>query len=102
MNARHLPSRLTAGAALLLGHASVLWGLGIAPVYFAGFVLLMTQPIDGVRLGYEWPLIGVALGASGLVLTQFADEMPSRSPAFGLVLNLIGLAFAVALRSLIG
>lgn len=98
MNARHLPFRLTNGAALLLGHGSVLWGLGVAFGYLIGFVMLVTQPVHPLGLPYEIPAIGLGMAISGVLLARLGGEEATRSPWFGLALNSLALALAVALR----
>lgn len=102
MNARHLPFRLTNGAALLLGHASVLWGVGVALTYPIGFVMLAAQPVAGLGLPTEIPLIGLAMALSGVVVARLGGEDATRSPWFGLVLNALALTCAVALPYILG
>lgn len=91
-NTRVRASRLLEGLALLLGHASVLWGVGVAFVYVASLVVLVSQGTRGTQLPATWPAIGLAVAFASNLVGWAGGEGPPRSAWIGGLLNLLGLA----------
>lgn len=88
---------------LILGHASVLLGLMLALGWAFAFVLIVPQKAGGwavgpqVGLPIEPPLVGLALGCTGLMLARHYHQPVARFSVAGLVLNAIPFVLAAIL-----
>jgi hypothetical protein len=87
--------------ALLLGQASLLFGAMIALAWTLAFALLLPTKADawmtgqGAGLLVEPPLIGLAVGALGLLVARWSREPIARFSVAGLVFNGLSLVLAV-------
>jgi hypothetical protein len=91
--------------AFLLGQASALWGLVLAPAYWLGFAVLLPHgrhgaSATGLALPMLWPVVGLALGGLGLLLSRHSRARVAGLAVAGLVLNAMAPALAMFLRSL--
>jgi len=85
----------------LLGQASLLLGLMIAVGWTLAFALILPHRasalMTGSRLGLpiEPPLIGLAIGALGLVVARWSRQPVARFSVAGMIFNTLSLALAV-------
>ena len=86
--------------ALLLGQASLLYGLMVALGWSIAFALILphhgSQWATGRGLGLpiEPPLIGLAIGAVGLVIARWSRQPVARFSVAGMIFNALSLALA--------
>jgi hypothetical protein len=89
------------GLALLLGHASMLLGMMVALAWMLAFAILLPQKGNGwmdgqpLSLPIEPPLIGLGIGAMGLLVARWSREPVARFSIAGLVFNALSLALAI-------
>ena len=97
------------GLSFVLGQASSLLGLTFALVWLFAFVVLVPPKLSGWASGprgtlpVEPPVIGLALGALGLLLARASRGPVARYSVAGLLFNAVPLALALlvlALRAL--
>lgn len=88
---------------LLLGQASILLGLMVALGWAFAFTLIVPQRAVGWASGahgalpIEPPLIGLALGGVGLLLSRYCGEPIARFSVAGMILNTLPLILALIL-----
>ncbi|MBX6312076.1 MAG: hypothetical protein IRY99_04020 [Isosphaeraceae bacterium] len=86
----------------LLGQASLLWGLVIAPAYWIAFALLLPQAGHAAALGLhlptELPAVGLALGVVGWLMARSLGETTAYGAVTGVVLNATALALSTLLQ----
>jgi len=86
--------------ALLLGQASLLFGIMVALGWTLAFTLILPQKGNGwmssqpMGLPIEPPLIGLAIGILGLVVARWSREPIARFSVAGLIFNALSLALA--------
>jgi hypothetical protein len=101
MRDNRLISRAAWWVSLLLGQASLLFGLMIALGWTLAFALILPQKGNGwmggggFGLPVEPPLIGLAIGAIGLLVSRFSREPIARFSIAGLIFNALSLALAI-------
>jgi hypothetical protein len=101
MRENRLVSKAAWGLALLFGQASLLYGLMVALGWTLGFALIVTPHrvawMHGARLSLpiEPPLIGLAIGAVGLILAHWSREPVARYSVAGMVFNALSLGLAL-------
>jgi len=96
-----LQAKLAWGFSFLLGQASALLGLAVAIGWLFAFALIMspkgmmwtTHP--GLTLPMEPPLIGLLLGAFGLLLARWSRQPVARYSVAGLIFNAVPLVLAI-------
>jgi hypothetical protein len=87
--------------ALLLGQASLLFGVMIALAWTVAFALLLPTKANawmtgrGAGLLIEPPLIGLAVGVLGLLVARWSREPVARFSVAGIVFNALSLVLAV-------
>jgi hypothetical protein len=100
MREQRLVTKAAWWAALLLGQASLVFGMMIALGWTLAFALILphrgTPLIAGPRLGLpvEPPLIGLAIGALGLVIARWSRQPIARFSIAGMIFNALSLALA--------
>src|SRR5262245_47434894 len=92
MMTRVRPLRLLQGPAVLLGHASVLWGVGVALIYLAVLAVLVSQAPTGTRLPLSWPAVGLGTAVASVLLGLASREGTPRSGWVGVFLNALAMA----------
>ena len=97
MMTRVRPLRLFEGLAVLLGHASVLWGVGVALMYFTAAVVLVSHVGTNVHLSLSLPGIGMAGAVLSALIGRLSGEGPPRSAWVAGLLNLLAALAAVGL-----
>jgi hypothetical protein len=101
MRENRLVSRAAWGLALLFGHASLLFGMMVALGWTLAFALILSPHrgawTDGTHpsLLIHPPLIGLAIGAIGLILARWSGEPVARYSVAGLIFNALSLALAL-------
>src|SRR4051812_24953383 len=98
-------NRFLSGAAwwlaLLLGQASLLFGMMVALGWTLAFALLLPQKGNAWMSGHpmglpiEPPLIGLAIGSLGLLAARWSREPIARFSVAGLIFNALSLALAI-------
>jgi hypothetical protein len=98
---QHLLTRAAWWVALLLGQASLLFGVMIALAWTLAFALVMPTAANawmtghGVGLLIQPPLIGLAIGALGLLVARWSHEPVARFSVAGMLFNSLSLLLAV-------
>jgi hypothetical protein len=101
MRENRLVSRAAWWLALLLGHASLLFGMMVALGWTLAFALILSPHhgawMSGPRLSLpiEPPLIGLAIGALGLLLARLSREPVARFSVAGMIFNALSLGLAL-------
>jgi hypothetical protein len=101
MRANRLISRTAWCLALLLGQASLLFGLMVTLGWTLALALILSPHASawttGVRLSLpiEPPLIGLAIGALGLVIARWSREPVARFSVAGMLFNALSLGLAL-------
>ena len=87
--------------ALLLGQSSLLFGMMIALAWTLTFALFLPTKANawmtgqGIGLPIEPPLIGLAIGALGLLMARWSREPVARYSVAGMLFNALSLALAI-------
>jgi hypothetical protein len=87
--------------ALLLGQTSMLLGVMLALGWTLAFALIMPTKSHawmtgrGLGLPIEPPLIGLALGTLGLLVSRWSREPVARFSVAGMIFNALSLALAI-------
>ena len=101
MRSYHFVTRAAWWLALLLGQASLLFGVMIALAWTLAFALFLPTKAhawmtgQGAGLLIEPPLIGLAIGALGLLVARWSREPVARFSVAGMVFNALSLVLAV-------
>ena len=101
MRTHRLFSRAAWLLALLLGQASLISGLFIALTWTLAFALFLPTKAhawmngQGTVLLIEPPLIGLAVGALGLMVARWSREPVARFSVAGMVCNALSLVLAI-------
>jgi hypothetical protein len=97
-------NRLVSGAAwwvaLLLGQASLLFGMMIALGWTLAFALILPQKGNawmrgGMGLPIEPPLIGLSIGALGFIVARWSRQPVARFSVAGMIFSALSLALAI-------
>src|SRR5262249_39400525 len=86
---------------LVLGHASLLLGMMVALAWTLAFAILLPQKGNGWMNGHalglpiEPPLIGLGIGAVGLLVARWSRQPVARFSIAGLIFNALSLALAI-------
>jgi hypothetical protein len=94
-------SRAAWWLALLLGQASLLFGVMIALAWTLALALMLPTKAhawmtgEGVGLLIEPPLIGLAIGMLGLLAARWSREPVARFSVAGMLFNALSLVLAV-------
>jgi len=105
MRDNHYLSRAAWWVALLLGQASLLFGMMVALGWTLAFALLLPQKgnawMSGHALGLpvEPPLIGLAISSLGLLASRWSREPIAGFSVAGLIFN--GLSLVLAILSIV-
>jgi hypothetical protein len=100
MREQRLVTRAAWWVSLMLGQASLLFGMMIALGWTLAFALILPQRgaplIAGPGLGLPLmpPLIGLAIGALGLMIARWSHQPVARFSVAGMVFNALSLALA--------
>ena len=87
--------------ALLLGQASLLFGMMVTLGWCLAFALILPHRgsalMTGPRLGLplEPPLIGLAIGVLGLVVSRWSRQPVARFYVMGMIFNALSLLLAI-------
>jgi hypothetical protein len=101
MRTQHILDKAAWLLALLLGQASLLFGLLIALTWTLAFALFLPTKANawmtgqGVGLLIEPPLIGLVIGALGLAVARWSHEPVARFSVAGMAFNALSLALAI-------
>jgi len=102
MRDQRLLSRAAWLLALLLGQASLLFGMMVALGWTLAFALILpqrgTEWIAGAPRGglpIEPPLIGLAIGALGFVVARWSHQPIARYSVAGMIFSALSLALAI-------
>jgi len=101
MRTHRFLSRAAWCLALLLGQMSLLFGLMVALSWTLAFAVFLPTKANswmtghGVGLPIEPPLIGLAIGALGLLAARWSREPVARFSVAGMLFNTLSLVLAI-------
>jgi hypothetical protein len=101
MREQRLENKTAWFVALFLGQASLLFGIMVAFGWTLAFALILPQrgapAVAGHPLGLpiEPPLVGLAIGALGLIISRWSHQPVARFSVAGMIFNALSLALAM-------